>query len=97
MFTYLFIDLSTTEGPCGLYTVGKSRYIMTYTVTESEKNKQTTEMKDIHIKQTKSQRYCELQQSILKATLKKKTMTMKNDDDISKLQRTDLKLSSTTK
>jgi len=32
IFIYLFIYLSTTEVPYGLYTVSKSRYIMTYTV-----------------------------------------------------------------
>jgi len=32
------------------YTVDKSKYIMTYAVTQAENKKQTTEIKDIHIK-----------------------------------------------
>lgn len=43
------------------YTVGKSRYMMTYTVTQSEK-KQTNEKNTLKTK--KSQCCCELQQSI---------------------------------
>jgi len=44
------------------YTVGKSRDIMAYTETQSEK--EINEMNNIRIKRTKSQCYCELQQSI---------------------------------